>query len=352
MVANLLATLCVIAVHYSSISFIDTKAGYNWNYLFQQFVVNGVATIAVPFFAMISGFFMAGKVGDMQQYRSNLVNKSRTLLLPYVLASTLMLVILLLHNYIDHKDTSAYLNPVSLLETIFAHPVSVQFWFLRDLIMLTLLAPLFLTLNSIYSYVLGALLGSLWLLNIQPMPIVADWYLISIETMFFFWVGGLIFRHKQVFDVLMNANIRVKSALFLFWLFLISLRILIDPSFHTWYTENHNIIAILIYKIAIVLGIISLIQFSSWSAMRDNQRIIYLSGLTFFAYLFHLFPLAWVIQKFTAHFINTSYAFYVNFPLATLIVFFLAHVTSRYVSSIYALFTGGRTPRNVLNRIV
>lgn len=352
MVANLLATFCVIAIHYSSINIIDTQTGYSSNYLFQQFIANGVAAIAVPFFAMISGFFMTGKVDDMQQYRANLVKKSRTLLLPYLLASTLLLAVLLLHNYIGHKDINAYLNPVYLLESIFAQPVSVQFWFLRDLIVLTLLAPLFLTQNSIYSSVLGALLISLWLLNIQPMPIIADWYLISIETMFFFWLGGVVRRHQPVLDVLMTLNLRFKLALFFTWLFLIVLRIYIEPSFSTWYTENHNIIATLIYKIAILLGIISLIQFSSWSAMRDNQRIIYLSGLTFFAYLFHLFPLAWVIQKFTVHFIHTSYTFYVDFPLATIIVFFLAHVTSRYAGNVYALFTGGRTPGKVMKRIV
>ena len=65
MTSNLIATFFVIALHYNSKKAIDISEGYNWNYVLQEFLTNGVARVAVPFFAMISGFFLFGKIRDV-----------------------------------------------------------------------------------------------------------------------------------------------------------------------------------------------------------------------------------------------------------------------------------------------
>ena len=60
MVANLIATILIIAIHYTSKGHLIqlTEIG-GWNYLFQEFITNGIARIAVPFFALFFGYFMA-----------------------------------------------------------------------------------------------------------------------------------------------------------------------------------------------------------------------------------------------------------------------------------------------------
>ena len=94
MIANLIATILVIAIHYRSKVLLTPNTLINYNYLFQEFFTNGVAKISVPFFAMISGFFLVEKLGGKAAYISVLKNKAITLVLPYVIASSVIFVCL------------------------------------------------------------------------------------------------------------------------------------------------------------------------------------------------------------------------------------------------------------------
>src|SRR5207245_2915026 len=50
-VANLLAILLIVAIHYNTKSAIASTA--NWNYIVQEFITNGIARAAVPLFALM-----------------------------------------------------------------------------------------------------------------------------------------------------------------------------------------------------------------------------------------------------------------------------------------------------------
>ena len=193
MTSNLIATFFVIALHYNSKKAIDISEGYNWNYVLQEFLTNGVARVAVPFFAMISGFFLFGKIRDVQSYINALKNKSRTLFVPYIVSSTLILLSMIVLNYVFSPKNRGQISFFIIARCVFAQPLSVQFWFLRDLIFLTVISPFILNNNRLYSYSFGSLLLLLWVQNIQPLPIIAGWYLINIDTLFFLLAGrGII----------------------------------------------------------------------------------------------------------------------------------------------------------------
>ena len=348
MVANLIATVFVIAIHYTSKDAIDISSGYTWNYFFQEFLTNGVSRVAVPFFAIISGFFLTNKIGGFQNYLNILRKKSRTLLIPYIVSSALILLLSIALNSIFFPENVGKLKLYSIARSIFAHPISLQFWFLRDLIILTVISPLILNNKYWYSYVIGALIALLWLLDIQIFPIVAGWYLINISTLFFFWLGGALFRFNSVLNLLIESSTFVKILAHLVWFTLICVRIYLDPGLDVWYVRNYRIESLLLYKIAILIGIICIVQFSS--LIKNNKSLISFSGFTFFAFLFHLVPLNF-FTLITARIIDEPFAFYVNFPIATIAVFLLAHLTFKYLNWFYTLLTGGRGPEKMLKRI-
>ena len=344
----MIAIIFVISVHYNSKGSLDTSGSYGWNYIIQEFWINGIARVAVPFFALISGFFLVDKLSSPEGYISILKNKTKTLLVPYVVASATIFIVVMILNVIFKPENSQAVSIYSLFYNILAHPISPQFWFLRDMIFLVILSPILLGLKKPLNYFFIIILGTLWFLDIQLFPIVGGWYLVNIETIFFFCVGGMISRQTSLLLSVVDASLVIKLVTFFIWLILIGLRIYIDPDLNIWYVKDYSIESLLLYKLALVVGTISLIQLSAFYA--KNRSIIYISGLTFFAYLFHFIPLSY-FRSITEKIIMKPFSFYLDFPIAVILVFLAAHLVSKYFPNVYAFVTGGRNPNKALKRI-
>lgn len=346
MIANLVATILVIAIHYRFKVPTLSNIQINFNYLLQEFFTNGIAKIAVPFFAMISGFFLVEKLGGRDAYLKVLQNKVKTLLLPYVAASTIIFICLETLKTISknqHHDSFDFLN---IIYSIFIHPLSIQFWFLRDLILLVIISPLLIKARPIIVRTLLTISFVLWLIDIQIFPKIGGWYLISIDTFFFFCLGGFLRNHSFI-DKILKLNHLTKLCIFAFWLILVSIRVWVDPLFDIWYASRFTYTSLILHKLSILIGIISLIQISA--LFEKNKTLIYLSGFTFFAYLFHLVPLSY-FKIITKKILSTEYSFYLNFPTAIVLVFIIALLISKYFPASYSLITGGRSPNKAIGR--
>ena len=90
MIAQLISTILIVAIHYGTKGSIDTSLGYNLNYIIQEIFLNGFARSAVPIFALLSGYFLIKRVATFNKYRLILINKIHTLLVPYLIASTII----------------------------------------------------------------------------------------------------------------------------------------------------------------------------------------------------------------------------------------------------------------------
>ena len=101
MIANLIATVLIVAIHYSSKGSIDTSFGYDVNYIVQEALTNGFARSAVPIFALLSGYFTIKMVATFNEYRLTLLNKFYTLLVPYLIASTILFLTFFVYEYIS-----------------------------------------------------------------------------------------------------------------------------------------------------------------------------------------------------------------------------------------------------------
>ena len=341
MIANLAATILVIAIHYNTKS-----SAEGLNYLVQEYLTNGIARIAVPFVALMSGFFMA-KTILKKPYTEIIYNKSKTLLIPYLLGSSTVLLAYLAKEYFYYANSSLNISFQWLIKAIFIRPESEQFWFLRDLIILTIATPILININRNMYVLMAIVVGSMWSIDYQPFPVIAGWYFLNIETLFFFILGGLLFKNKALLNWTVNSNRKLTIFIFCLWLASLAIRVYLDPQLNVWYAKEYTLTSILLYKFAILIGILSLIQISA--SIYSNQKLVYLSGLTFFAYLYHLAPLSF-FRIVTSPLIREGYGFYINFPIALIAVFFVAHCTSKIQPNLFAFITGGRNPNKALKR--
>jgi len=349
MIANLMAMILVVLIHYNTKASVDISLGYDLNYIIQESIANGFARSAVPIFALLSGFFLISKVASFNEYRLTLINKFHTLLVPYLMASLMIFCSIFIIKVILGEAQVQQIGLYSFFYDVLAHPSVVQFWFLRDLMVLVLISPLLFNAHKFIFYSIGLLLFMLWTMNVQPFPIVAGWYLLNIETLFFFWLGGAMFRSEMNLSALILCKNTTKFIVTALWAGLVMFRVYIDPDLNVWYENNYTIESIVLHKLGIVVGVISLFQLSS--ILRNNRFLIYTSGLTFFVFLFHLAPLSY-FKYFTSIVIEKPYSFYLDFPLGLLLVFGIAHITSRYFENFYRLINGGRSPNKALQRTV
>lgn len=106
--------------------------------------------MAVPFFFMASGFFLAGHMEEPGWYLREMKKRFRTLLIPYVLWSLLFAVYLMpiaiLANLHAHRAWCWNLGFPGWIKTFgldfLQNPLLSPFWFLRWLICLCLASPL------------------------------------------------------------------------------------------------------------------------------------------------------------------------------------------------------------------
>lgn len=346
-IANLLATVLVISIHYNSKYHIPVTDIGSWNYILQEYVTNALSRIAVPFFAFSAGVFFFLKYIDLNSYVSNLKKRSRTLLIPYLIGCSVVLVCEYILRLMHGEEYE--LGILQLLRNAYLHPYSVQYWFLRDLMLLSAISPLIFWLNKSTKGLISVVWGCFWLFEIPVTPKLEGWYLINIETLFFFSLGGaFVGWGAKAFNVFENADFRL-SVFFLFvFASLMALRVYLAPTFNNWYRVDFSIQTLLLHKLAIVIGIFGLI---SLSCKIKSDKLLYVSGFTFFVFLYHLFPLSKVITKIGNFIVADQYLFYLTFPLATIMSFGIAQLFNKYAKYFYDLLSGARDPSKAMKRL-
>lgn len=336
--ANIIATVLVVSIHYQSKHYIEGHE--SWNYLVQEFLTNGVARIAVPFFALSSGFFFFLKYQGISSYSKNLRKRVSTILVPYIICSFFMFTTQ--YFYVTAlKDLSYPLDVYTFIHKVLIVPVSVQLWFLRDLAFLFLISPaLFLLIKHLSTLGIVAL-GACWFAETQFMPTLGGKYIITIETLFFFYAGGLLATKSEAIDLLFKeAPAFTKKGILLLFLFLIILRIILDPTFMLGYTDyDYDIVSLLIYKLYIMVGVVSLL---SMAYGINFKGLSYIASFTFFVFLYHLLPLSYLVTKLGHLLLPDAYIFYFNFPVAIILTFLAAYFLSKLFPRIYSVLSGGR----------
>lgn len=321
-----------------------TAIGLTHNNWFSEFLRNlisqEIARIAVPLFFLMSGYlFFNGFVWSISLYLKKLKSRVHTLLIPFLFWNIATLLIILLgqsisvtaHYFSGKNPTIINFSGTDYLTHIFGfgfNPISYQFWFIRDLIILVLISPfIFYMLKKIPSFFIYLLFlawfSGFWLPLDMP----------SSEATLFFSIGSyLAINNRSCFIFDGYAKI--------FFIVYVSI-ITVDAAFHDTF--------IYLNKVGILLGIVSALCFTQYlcSALKIKKALLSLSNASFFVYAAHE-PLLSLMRKLTYLYIKPNSDFlvlllYFTTPivLITVLVLMYQKLTLTFPAFI-KIISGGR----------
>lgn len=290
---------------------------------YASFVENGISKvteIAVPYFFVVSGFFFFRKTFyGKGEYWEMLKKKIRTLFIPFLFWNIVGCIpLLIMHQFV--YETHWWMYGQQILNSEW----NGVLWYVRDIMTMMLLAPLyswlFVVNNKWLYFVVTALLFLHWL------PVDCGW--ISSEGIFFFFVGGVLQRYSRMLKCQMPA-----------WLLLFLLSVWIFSSFaypRFWPIHRYNTL----------LGLIVFWQLASYVPLRYMPKLVCLSAYSFFIYVVHA-DLVKAMKVGIAHLAYgnemvalTSYV--VTTLGAILIALGVGKFLNKHIPSFFYIITGGR----------
>lgn len=181
----LIVAIVFVHAYETNVGLAGQVAGISDNGAFSDFVRNvtsqGLARTAVPLFFLMSGyFFFLGFGGGAAAYFAKLKSRVRTLLLPFLFWNFATLAVFAAAQAVP--EAQAYFSgkniPVAefgfydYANAIFGidkYPISYQFWFIRDLMVLILLAPVIAALCRFLPLPYLGAVFALWFANVWPV---------------------------------------------------------------------------------------------------------------------------------------------------------------------------------------
>jgi hypothetical protein len=329
----------------STVGFSDGEIGVSHSICFvdlvRNFVSQGIARIAVPMFFLMSGYlFFAGFEWSKESYLIKLKSRTKSLLIPFLFWNITTLLIIALAQAMPTTQTffsgkHALVATFSVFDYLNAivgftrSPISYQFWFIRDLIILVLLAPLLNIVNRFSPLSFLGLVLICWLIDVWPV------YVPSSEALLFFSFGAYLASIKKSLFYLDNFG----AMIVVLYLVFVTIDVL---------TRTHSFNPYL-HKIGIVLGV-SVALFST-KCIAQNERLkslfLRLSGASFFVYAIHE-PSLTILKKISYKIISPSspstiLALYFFIPTITILFAVLSYRGfARVAPRPASIVTGGR----------
>lgn len=324
---------------------------------------------SVPVYYFISGYvFFLGVTLTMDTYGHKLLNRTRSLLFPYLAWNILALGVMFIQflpslsgyfPYLDRYDIS--FTPQSILETfwnswygIFSrtepfpagagiYPQDYPLWFVRDLMIIVLCAPLiYWSLRHTRSWLVIAS-GMAWFV-LSPVPTGHVGQLLG-GFFFFSWGAWMSYHHR---DMIRDFRHFFKISAILY---------LIIGCVLMWLDQRvHHILWTYLKSINVFVGMVLAYGISSWLVERCKMKVSrFLAAASFFVYAGHGIFVAYVniiyfnlFQPSTISGVASVYL--LNMITTTGILLGLFYLTGRFFPTVQALFAGRRYPqRNIHN---
>lgn len=193
---SFIAVFFVVAIHNSATNqyHVPTDFFTQTTWFVRNFFAYGLGAIAVPFFFFLSGltFF---RDYSTRKYPQKLKRRVKTLLIPYLLWNIIGLIFSILYTYTPLSNIvqgRELFTPTigNILKGVFLYKYNYQFWFLFNLIIFTLFAPI---INLIITKkISGIIFGAL----ILCLPMIGGNFLyINLNFIIFYYLGCYFGKH-------------------------------------------------------------------------------------------------------------------------------------------------------------
>lgn len=233
--------------------------------------------VCVPMLFVISGFLFATSSPSpgLREYLRMLGRKLRTIGVPYLFFNTLAVLIILAFRkfpYIGDIHTLEERGIFSLITGIGGLPIISPLWFLRDLLFLFALSPLFRFLAARVPLAGLAAVFLVW-----NLPFGA--YIGGLETrgVFFFFAGYVLAATRSRLDMAQGASAAIGVAYVLLLVCGTYMDVEGAPDYAAYVVKN----------VGALLGVPFLWRLSAIPALRDSRVLAALSGYAVFLYLLH-----------------------------------------------------------------
>lgn len=321
-IASFLCTIMVLYRHsLNYLAFFNSWTGIGISKRIED-MMSILTEIAVPFFFIISGyFFLNHSYYTKNAYKSMLIKKIKTLVLPFFIWNIVGAFFLLAIDptKIGNSITSCLMN---ILQSKWYGPL----WYVRDLIIMMFFIPLY---NWIFIYNRKWLYLIVWISTFFIWQPVSS-SVLSSEGIFFFLIGGIISKYDNVLSV----KIPTKS-LFLIWAIWISTSVTIMSSTNIY-----------LHKLNILIGIIVFWSTIDYLNKTINRKLLLYAEFTFFLYVMHAYIMKAIKQGIGALFFGNDIAAlitYITLPLLTItIICYLGKFWKALSPKSYKIAIGGR----------
>ncbi len=310
------------------------------NHKVSYFFSDSITRFAVPMFFAMSGvtFFINY---DNKKYVSKIRNRLFTLVIPYLLWNTIWMLweIFTSHSFLARFSENNVPHPLtlaSILKGIFFYDCNIPFWFIFDLIIFSLAAPIvFLIIKNKYVGIISVITLSIVSLFGIYLPMSVFYYPMAIV---FYLMGAIIGYHFFEYACKKSTKILQISSLVFLLAYILSKNI--AP--REMHIDNY-LIQVVVYTAA---------AFSLWNVVDIFIERIKISGFyrrSFAIYAMHL-PMAIVILKILDFCTPQNEwleipKFIIMIVTTLLIINFVCAFLEKFLPGIYSTLMGNRTKK-------
>lgn len=337
---SFILSIFVFLIHISSfeqyensgrlISFINTKVSY--------FCTESITRVAVPMFLLLSGiaFF---RDYDNKKYLEKLKSRIFTLFIPYLLWNALGMFLHIIYSYTALQNyfvgrQKFVLNFENILKSIFLYESNGLFWYIFNLIVFAIAAPLIYALIR-NKYIGIVVAGVLTVLHIYDIELPAKIFFEPVALTFYV-IGAIVGKH--FWDSICQKSTKgMQWGSILFLAAYVLAKNIFSPKFHV----RHPIL---------VVAVFCLTSFALWNVVdvfidKIKPRAIF--SRSFAIYAIHV-NLSAVIAKLCFFCMprNEYFAipnFIITFILTLIIINLACSFFEKHCSKIYSMFMGMRT---------
>jgi surface polysaccharide O-acyltransferase-like enzyme len=343
----------------SAVAFGDKTIGVDNSVIcfYIRMIIKTLSETAVPLFFIISGFlFFYNFEMSFQCYKRKLASRTKTLIIPYLFWNAFYFLFVLSLQSIPALSHFFNTNNKPLIQYnlfdyfdaftgfIGSNPIAYQFWFIRDLIIMSFLSPLFYFCVKRFKFPAFLVFFCLWYFDLF------DFHFIRNNSLFFFFCGCIITTMDFKTNIFNKfGNYIVAAFIVLFTLFILGNYYNCKPP-HIFCLSNNCI--------KLIFKVVLLVQLAAFWIISINLKtttfysmFLRLSQYSFFVFAAHE-PTLSVIRKLSYRFLpkldgisgliqSITYIFLI--PGITIItVLFIGYIIKMAAPKPYAFVTGGR----------
>lgn len=344
---QVLSAIAIVIVVYIHSGFHDYElVGMEQNLMIQEMISGMIGRCAVPLFYIISGYLFFLSANSLESVFDKMKKRINTLFIPFVASSVFFIAIFVIVDFVP--GTEKFMNSnlsqlfkkdfLSILRNIFykvdggVSPLAGQLWFLRDLMIMVVFAPIWYYL---YKYLTWKWIPIVFVLNYLDIPFF------PIYPLFWFSLGGAL-KYFKIPQFAITKNRQLGVALTTVFLVLCFFQLFTLDHAEQWLYFKIPIILLGVMAIWFLYDVFAWPDFS----LKQHNYLETLCSFTFFIYLFHQ-PTINIVRKLVVFVIGkTSFGYLISYLTSPIIFIVLAipvgMFLKKYFAKAYGIAVGGR----------